>query len=115
MLKKLILSSLLAVTPFIASAAELPSYPFIHADGTGMIAIMPDKGEIDFEITARDADPALAMQLVAVRVEEVRALMKETGRGDDSLEVRDMLRDSLRRKSGGARPVEVEGDYGPLA
>ena len=93
MFKKVVLSSLLAVLPFTASAAELPSYPFIHVDGTGMMAIMPDIGEIDFEIVALDADPALAMKVVASRVDEVRALIKEAGMEDDSLDVRDMRKE----------------------
>ena len=93
MYKKILISSLLALSPFSVGAVDLPAYPFIHVDGTGMIAIMPDMGEIDFEIAARDADPALAMNVVASRVEEVRALMKEAGVEDDSLEVRDMRKD----------------------
>ena len=93
MFKKIFIASLLAWLPLIVCAAELPSYPFIHVDGTGMIAFMPDMGEIDFEIAARDADPAMAMKVVASRVEEVRALMREAGVEDDSLEVRDMRKD----------------------
>ncbi len=93
MFKKTLISCLLALSSLTAGAAELPSYPFIHVDGTGMMAIMPDIGEVDFEIVALDADPALAMKLVASRVDEVRALVKDAGMEDDSLDVRDMRKE----------------------
>jgi len=93
MFRKAVLCSLFALLPFSAGAAELPSYPFIHVSAMGTVAVMPDMGEIDFEITARDADPAVAVQVVATRVEEVRALMRDAGVADDSLDVRDMRKD----------------------
>lgn len=93
MLKKLVLCSLFALLPLAASAAELPAYPFIHVSAVGTVAVMPDMGEIDFEITARDADPAVAMQIVTTRVAEVRALMLEAGVAGDSLDIRDMRKD----------------------
>ncbi len=93
MFKKVILCGLFALLPFGAGAAELPAYPFIHVSATGTTAVIPDMGEIDFEITARDADPAIATQVVAARVAEVRALMRDAGVADDSLEVRDMRKD----------------------
>lgn len=96
MFKKVILCSLFALLPLAASGAELPAYPFIHVSATGTVAVMPDMGEIDFEITARDADPAAATQVVASRVAEVRALMLEAGVADDSLEIRDMRKDIMK-------------------
>lgn len=93
MFKKIVLCGLFALLPSGAGAAELPAYPFIHVSALGTMAIMPDIGEIEFELTARDADPAVAMQTVAARVAEVRALMTETGMPDDSLEVRDMRKE----------------------
>jgi uncharacterized protein YggE len=96
MLKKIALCSLFALFPFTAGAAELPAYPFIHVSAIGTMAIMPDVGEIEFEITARDADPAAAMQIVAARVAEVRALMTETGVAENSLEVRDMRKEIVK-------------------
>lgn len=93
MFQKIVLASLLALLPFGAGAAELPSYPFIHVSAMGTVAVMPDVGEIDFEITARDADPALAVQVVAARAGEVRALMREAGVADDSVDIRDMRKD----------------------
>lgn len=93
MFKKVVLCSLFALLPLTASAAELPAYPFIHVSAVGTVAVMPDMGEIDFEIAARDADPALAMQVVSTRVAEVRALMLDAGVADDSLDIRDMRKD----------------------
>lgn len=96
MFKKVILCGLFALLPFAASGAELPAFPFIHVSATGTVRVMPDMGVIDFEISARDADPAAAMQVVATRVAEVRALMLEAGVADDSLEIRDMRKDSMK-------------------
>lgn len=100
MFKRAILCSLLALLPFSAGASGLPAYPFIHVSATGTTAILPDMGEIDFEITARDADPAVAMQTVATRVAEVRALMIQAGVADDSVEVRDMRKEIVHGDTG---------------
>jgi uncharacterized protein YggE len=93
MFKSVFLSSLFALLPFTVHGAELPAYPFIHVSAQGTVAVMPDIGEIYFEITAHDADPAVATQVVATRVAEVRALMLDAGVADDSVDIRDMRKD----------------------
>ena len=96
MFKRVILSGLFALLPLAASGAELPAYPFIHVSASGTMRVMPDMGEIDFEIMARDADPAVAMQVVATRVAEVRALMVDAGAADDRLEIGDMRKELMK-------------------
>ena len=59
MLKKFIAVAVLAV-PFIASASQLPDYPFIHASGNGLVLVAPDVGEVDFEILSQQDDPEAA-------------------------------------------------------
>ena len=73
MFKKLALA--VALLPLAVHASNLPDYPFIHTSGEAMQRIVPDLGEIDFDISAYDADPALAVALVATRAEQVRALL----------------------------------------
>ncbi|MES2018986.1 MAG: SIMPL domain-containing protein [Pseudomonadota bacterium] len=92
-MNKIFLAGACLLFSFTAAAGELPAYPFIHVNGTGMATVMPDIGAIDFEIIARDADPALAMQVVATRAAEIRALLQGAGLADDSADIRDMRKD----------------------
>ncbi|MES2320088.1 MAG: SIMPL domain-containing protein [Pseudomonadota bacterium] len=93
---KFILAGLFALIPLAVQGAELPAYPFIHVSGSGMSYVMPDIGDIDFEISAHNDDPAVATALVATRVAEVRALMRENGVADGDLEVRDVRKDIVK-------------------
>jgi uncharacterized protein YqfA (UPF0365 family) len=52
--------------------------------------IVPDMGEIDFDISAFNADPAAAAALVAERAAQVQALMVE---GESSATLRDMRKE----------------------
>lgn len=93
MLKKVLCISLLTCAPWMAQASNLPDYPFIHVSATGSTSVMPDTGQIDFEIAAYDADPALALGIVEARVGEIRTLAKEMGVAPDDLEIRDVRKD----------------------
>lgn len=77
MLKKLALA--VALLPLAAHASNLPDYPFIHVGGEGFLRVMPDMGEIDFDISAFDADTNAAVAVVQARVAEVQALLAEQG------------------------------------
>ncbi|MQA38819.1 SIMPL domain-containing protein [Rugamonas aquatica] len=83
MLKKLAFA--LALLPFAAHASNLPEYPFIHVAGEGYLRLMPDMGEIDFDISAYDADTNAAVAVVQARVAEIQALLAEQG-GDAGAE-----------------------------
>ncbi|SHG68754.1 SIMPL domain-containing protein [Massilia sp. CF038] len=105
---KLVLFALFCAMPAAAAlAADLPAYPFIHADGVGSATVLPDQGEIDFEIAARDADPALAVAQVQARVAEIRALMDENGIGPDDVEVRDLRKEIVKDGSAEAPSYEI--------
>jgi len=84
MFKSLVLA--FALLPFAAQASNLPDYPFIHTSGEGFAMIVPDMGEIDFDITVFNADPALAAAQLAERAAQVQALMVE---GESSATLRD--------------------------
>jgi len=111
MLKKLAL--VLALSPLLAHAVDLPTYPFIHVGGEGFIMAAPDMGEIDFDVSAFDADPAAAVAVIQARVEEIRALLIEQsgppeGEGAAAIEVHDMRKEM--RKS--AKPDDnAPADY----
>jgi uncharacterized protein YggE len=75
-----------ALLPFAAQGSNLPDYPFIHSAGEGFAMIVPDMGEIDFDITVFNADPALAAAQLAERAAQVQALMVE---GASSASLRD--------------------------
>lgn len=93
MLKTLALIGILACAPFAAQASNLPDYPFIHVGGGSSTYVMPDTGQIDFEIAAVDADPALALGVLETRVSEIRALAKELGIAPADIEIRDVRKD----------------------
>jgi uncharacterized protein YggE len=107
------LALLIALSPFAAHAADLPSYPFVHAGGEGFLMVAPDMGEIDFDISAFDADPAAAVAIVQARAAEVSALLAEhsgapEGEGGASAQVRDMRKEM--RKSADPDPAAAP-DY----
>lgn len=77
MLKKLAFA--LALLPLAAHASDLPEYPFIHVAGEGFLRLMPDMGEIDFDVAAYDADTNAAVAVVQARVAEIQALLAEQG------------------------------------
>nr|WP_315218345.1 SIMPL domain-containing protein [uncultured Duganella sp.] len=110
MLKKLalVLALLPALSPFAVRAADLPTYPFIHVSGEGFVMVAPDMGEIDFDVSAFDADPAVAVAAIQTRVEEIRALLVEHSgppEGDSAagVEVQDMRKEM--RKSANPDPA----------
>jgi uncharacterized protein YggE len=110
MLKKiaLVLALLPALSPLAVRAADLPTYPFIHVSGEGFVMVAPDMGEIDFDVSAFDADPAAAVAVIQARVEEIRALLVEQSgppEGDSAavVEVQDMRKEM--RKSANPDPA----------
>ncbi len=106
MLKKIACLVVLAAAPMFAGASALPDYPFIHTSGVGFSYVMPDIGEIDFEILAVDADPEAARQLVESRIAQLRAVADSIGLAPDALEIRDVRRD--------IRKGETRADGAPL-
>jgi uncharacterized protein YggE len=107
MLKKFIVGAAMALVTFAASASQLPEYPFIHASGNGFLYVPPDVGEIDFEISAHDADPAAARKVVEGRIAEVRALAAGLALPEGDVEIRDVRKD-LRK--GEAQPGGAQYD-----
>lgn len=97
-----------------AGASNLPDYPFVHVTGEAVLRVAPDLGEIDFEISAHDADSAAALALVDVRIAEVRALMDQQGAGASpdaaaDIAVRDVRKEM--RKAAVNEPKDAPPEY----
>ncbi|WP_314435018.1 SIMPL domain-containing protein [Massilia timonae] len=99
MLKKLAvkfaIASCAAFAP--AHAADLPAYPFIHVNAAADLHVMPDTGEIDFEIVSLDPDLEAAWKLVSERLEASRALLAQHGVAVEDIAVQDLLRRPLKQ------------------
>ncbi|EKU83023.1 uncharacterized protein YggE [Massilia sp. UYP32] len=108
MLKKLAvkfaIASCAAFAP--AHAADLPAYPFIHVNAAADLHVMPDTGEIDFEIVSLEPDLEAAWKLVSERLEASRALLAQHGVAVEDIAVQDLLRRPLRQ-------ADIQGDTVP--
>ena len=95
MFKRRLLSIVFACLPVSVLASDLPSYPFIHATGTAFSFVLPDLGEIDFDVSVFDPSPEAATLLVQTRITEVKALLVEQGLPEAAagIEVRDVRKE----------------------
>ena len=93
--KRRLLFIVFACLPVSALASGLPSYPFIHATGTAFSFVLPDLGEIDFDVSVFDPSPEAATLLVQTRITEVKALLVEQGLPEAAagIEVRDVRKE----------------------
>jgi uncharacterized protein YggE len=99
----LAVAAMLHIAP--ARAADLPAYPFIHVTAAADLHVMPDTGEIDFEIVSTDADLDAAWKLVHERLTASRALLAEQGVKVEDISVQDVLRRPLKE---GERVTAIE-------
>lgn len=88
-----------------ARAADLPAYPFIHVTAAADLHVMPDTGEIDFDIVSTDADLEAAWKLVHERLTASRALLAEQGVKVEDISVQAVLRRPLKE---GERVTAIE-------
>jgi uncharacterized protein YggE len=89
----------------LARAADLPAYPFIHVTAAADLHVMPDTGEIDFDIVSTDADLEAAWKLVHERLTASRALLAAQGVKVEDVSVQDVLRRPLKE---GERVTAIE-------
>lgn len=108
MFKNRLLSMLFVCLPMPAFAGDLPAYPFIHATGTAYSLVMPDLGEIDFDVSVFDPVPEVAAALVQTRIGEIKALLLEQGLAEAAagIEVRDVRKEI--RKGAGQDPANPQ-------
>lgn len=108
MYKTIALVIALGATSVFANAAQLPAYPFVHVSGTGATSVLPDTGELDFEILAHDTDPAAARAVVDSRIAQVRSLAEGLGVDGANVEVRDVRKDVRKGADAAAVPPVYE-------
>lgn len=108
MLKRFAASLLLAATALPGMAADLPTHPFIHVSAGASLGVMPDRGEIDFEIVSPDPDPELAWKLVTERLEASRALFAGHGIAVEDVTVQDILRRPRKPEAAGDAPPQMD-------
>lgn len=99
MFKQCLMGAFLAATMWFAKAGELPAYPFVHVNGVGRMIVMPDRGEIDFDVTAQGASAEQARALVDTRLAELRTLLEQVGMAASDMEVRDVRMDQVKDAS----------------
>ncbi|HZV64738.1 MAG TPA: SIMPL domain-containing protein [Telluria sp.] len=104
MFKKIALAGALVMSPLLAGASQLPDYPFIHASGASALYVLPDIGEIDFEVGAANPDPEAARVIVEQRVAAIRALMAEQGVPESDIETRDVRKEMRKGGDPAAAP-----------
>jgi uncharacterized protein YggE len=99
MLKNLAAALAVAALACLSSvhAADLPAYPFIHVTAAADLHVMPDTGEIDFEIVTTDPDLDAAWKLVSERLTASRALLAQHGVAVEDISVQDLLRRPLKQ------------------
>jgi uncharacterized protein len=93
MFKKFAVAAAIVFASSAACAQGLPAYPFIHTNGTGSTIVIPDMGEIDFEIVATDADPEVARGVIDTRIAQIRAVGEGVGIAVEDIETRDVRRE----------------------
>lgn len=108
MLKRFAATLLLAATALPGMAADLPTHPFIHVSAAASIGVMPDMGEIDFEIVSNDADPEAAWKLVSERLAASRALFASHGIAPEDVTVQDILRRPRKSELAGDAPPQMD-------
>ena len=108
MLKRIAATLLLAATALPGLAADLPTHPFIHVSAVASIGMLPDTGEIDFEIVSADADAAAAWQQVNERLEAGRALFASHGIAPEDVSVQDILRRPRKTELAGDAPPQMD-------
>ena len=93
MFKKFVFAVAALLASISLGASPLPEYPFIHARASAARYVVPDRGAIDFEILARDADPEAARAVVEERIAQVRALVTGVALPLGDVEIRQVRRE----------------------
>ena len=97
-MQKSITAAILALASITTQASQLPDYPFVHATGEAFVHVLPDLGEIDFDLSAYDPDTAAAAAVVQTRIAEIQALLAEQGADAQSTPVADATLRDIRKE-----------------
>lgn len=106
MFKHLATTAIFTLLSATTQAADLPVYPFVHVTGSGYVHVVPDRGEIDFDISAYDPDPAAAQAVVDARIAELRTLIEALGFDPAAISI-GAVRREMRKSDGGEQKDPV--------
>lgn len=106
-------AALLLPLPGLALAGDWPAYPFVHANASASVYVVPDTVAITFDIVAVQADPQLAMQQVDTSIATIRALVDGLGDKDATTEIQE-LRKTEKPAKASAKPDEPTAPAEPL-
>ena len=108
MFKRLAALLFMAAAAAPGLAADLPTHPFIHVSAGADIKVMPDTGEIDFEIVSGDPDAQAAWKLVTERLEASRALFAQHGIAAEDVTVQDIIRRPRKTEAPADTPPQMD-------
>jgi uncharacterized protein YggE len=97
-MQKRLAAAVLMLATITSRASQLPDYPFVHATGEAFVHVLPDLGEIDFDLAAYDPDTAAAAALVQTRIAEIQTLLAEQGVDAQSSPVADAVVRDMRKE-----------------
>ena len=106
-------AALLLPLPGLALAGDWPAYPFVHANASASVYVVPDTVAITFDIVAVQADPQLAMQQVDTSIATIRALVDGLGDKGATTEIQE-LRKTEKPAKAVAKPEEPTTPAEPL-
>lgn len=91
----LILSCLMS---FSAMAADLPSFPFVVANGVAEKKVAPDIATIHLSILAFEKESELALKATNDTTTKVTQVLAEYGVGNDKIEATDIRKNTIRKR-----------------
>lgn len=102
----LILSCLMS---FSAMAADLPSFPFVVANGVAEKKVAPDIATIHLSILAFEKESELALKATNDTTTKVTQVLAEYGVGNDKIEATDIRKNTIRKRDSEYNALNILG------
>ena len=102
----LILSCLMS---FSAMAADLPSFPFVVANGVAEKKVAPDIATIHLSILAFEKESELALKATNDTTTKVTQILAEYGVGNDKIEATDIRKNTIRKRDSEYNALNILG------
>lgn len=102
----LILSCLMS---FSAMAADLPSFPFVVANGVAEKKVAPDIATIHLSILAFEKESELALKATNDTTTKVTQILAKHGVGNDKIEATDIRKNTIRKRDSEYNALNILG------
>lgn len=102
----LILSCLISLS---ATAADLPNFPFVVANGTAEKKIKPDMATVHLSIMAFEKESDLALKTVNLTTTQVGDILTKHGVRKENIEATDINKSTTRRRDPEFNALEILG------